>query len=130
MKKMNISVTAKAVYLPDQSSAEEHRFLWSYEITILNQSDQIVQLLNRCWRITDVSGHIEEVQGPGVIGLQPLIKVGKSFSYASFCQLLTPQGSMEGSYEMQTLDEERFTVQIPKFILISPMSAGARTLLH
>lgn len=132
MKKIKMSVVAKAAYLPEQSLAENNRFLWSYEITITNESDQVVQLLNRYWRITDMSGHIEEVRGPGVVGLQPLIKAGKSFSYTSFCQLLTPQGAMEGNYEMQTLDEERFMIEIPKFILLSPLSisSGARTLLH
>lgn len=132
MKKIKMGVAAKAAYLPEQSLAENNRFLWSYEITVTNESDQVVQLLNRYWRITDMSGHIEEVRGPGVIGLQPIIKGGKSFSYTSFCQLLTPQGSMEGNYEMQTLDEERFMIEIPKFILVSPLSisGGTRTLLH
>jgi ApaG protein len=132
MKKIKMSVVAHAVYLPEHSLIEHHRFFWSYEVMITNESDQVVQLLNRYWRITDMSGNREEVRGPGVIGLQPLIKAGKSFSYTSFCQLATPQGSMEGNYEMQTLDEERFIVEIPKFILTSPMfgSSGMRPLLH
>src|SRR5690242_6419175 len=101
MKKITINITAKTTYLPEQSVQDEQRFLWSYEMTIENQSDEIVQLLNRYWKITDMRGKVEEVRGPGVIGLQPIIKPGKSFIYTSFCQLATPQGTMEGRYEMQ-----------------------------
>ena len=120
MKKITIDVGTQSTYLPEQSSQETQRFLWSYEIIIINQSDQTVQLLNRYWHITDMTGHIEEIRGPGVIGLQPLIKPGKRFVYNSYCQLTTPQGSMEGYYGFQTLEEEMFSVQIPKFVLTSP----------
>ena len=132
MNNNKIIITAQPVYLADQSIVEQQRFLWSYEITIKNDTDEIIQLLNRYWRITDMSGQIEEVRGPGVVGLQPLIKPGKPFSYTSFCQLATPQGTMEGNYEMQTLNDERFQVPIPKFILTSPVSSFAtfRSMLH
>lgn len=116
-------ITAEAHYLPERSHSENSRFLWSYEITIENKSESMVQLLNRLWRITDMTGHVEEVRGPGVIGLQPVIKAGKTFSYTSFCQLMTPQGTMEGHYEMVAIETEiRFAVPVPKFILSSPAS--------
>jgi len=131
-KQISITISAQSLYLPDQSAPEEQRFLWSYEIAIANNGDEIIQLLNRYWRITDMTGRIEEVRGPGVIGLQPIIKPGKKFVYNSFCQLSTPQGTMEGQYQMQTLDEVLFWVDIPKFILTSPasLSAPLRAKLH
>lgn len=131
-KKIKIQVSAKATYLPEESSPVNQRFLWSYEMTVMNQSEEIVQLLNRYWRITDLSGKVEEVRGPGVVGLQPIIKPGKAFTYTSFCQLNTPQGTMEGYYELQSLDEIRFLAEIPKFILTSPVTvtAGYRSKLH
>lgn len=99
---------------------------------IANHSDAIVQLLNRFWRITDMFGNVEEIHGPGVVGLQPLIKSQKDFSYTSFCQLITPQGTMEGYYEFQDLNEKHFTIEIPKFILTSPesLNEGFRSRLH
>ncbi len=132
MKKFSITITAAVKYLPEQSSEETHRYIWSYEITVENNSDEIVQLLNRYWRITEMSGHVEEVRGPGVVGLQPVIKPGQKFTYNSFCQLTTPQGTMEGHYEMQTLDEVHFSAQIPKFILMTPstISQAFRDRLH
>lgn len=129
-KEYKLQVLAHPNFLPEQSSADENRYIWSYEITIKNPSEDIIQLLNRCWRITDMTGHVEEIRGPGVIGLQPLIKPGKEFVYTSFCQLQTPQGTMEGYYELQNLDEERFIVQIPKFVLTCPGVGKFRSSLH
>lgn len=131
MKKITMNIAAHPTYLSEQSS-KSHSFLWSYEITIQNDSQEIVQLLNRYWRIVDMTGHVEEVRGPGVVGLQPIIKPGKKFMYNSLCQLTTPQGSMEGHYEFQTLDEETFTVPIPKIILLAPedVAAAFRSRLH
>lgn len=131
MKNIKMTISAVSTYLPEQSAAENQRYLWSYEISITNDSDEIIQLLNRYWRITDMTSHVEEVRGPGVVGLQPLIKPGKKFSYTSFCQLITPQGTMEGQYEMQTLEETRFIVPIPKFVLASTgMGEAWRGRLH
>lgn len=132
MKEIKVHIVAQSKYLSDQSSPEAHRFMWSYEITVSNQSEEIIQLLNRYWRITDMSGHIEEVRGPGVVGLQPIIKPGKQFVYSSFCQLTTPQGTMEGYYEMQNLNDTHFVAQVPKFVLASsdPMSDVFRSRLH
>ena len=115
-----IDIVAQSYFLPEQSIIENNRYMWSYEISIVNNSEGIIQLLNRYWCITDMMGHIEEVRGPGVVGLQPVIKPGKKFTYTSFCQLMTPQGTMEGHYEMQTLEEDNFVVSIPKFVLTMP----------
>ena len=130
--KNKIIITAKSTYLPEQSFAEQQRFLWSYEITIKSEGEEMIQLLNRYWRITDMSGQVEVVHGPGVVGLQPILRPEKPFIYTSFCQLATPQGTMEGHFKMQTLNEESFEVPIPKFLLTSPVAEFAtyRSLLH
>ena len=131
-KKMKIFVSARSSYVLEQSDPISMKFVWSYEIVIDNQASDIVQLLNRHWVITDTTGKVEEVRGAGVIGLQPVIKPGRRFIYTSFCQLSTPQGTMEGTYEMQNLDEEHFEVAVPKFILSAPSSIAQafRSKLH
>ena|SRR3990167_5180799 len=131
-KKTAILVQAKPSYMSAQSDPFHLKFVWSYEITITNEGDDVVQLLNRYWRITEMTGHVEEVHGAGVVGLQPLIKPGKQFNYMSFCQLATPQGTMEGYYEMQNLNEIHFKVEIPKFILSAPtaLTRSFRSKLH
>lgn len=126
MSKIKIHVHANATYLPEQSIVASRRFFWSYEIKVVNDSAEVVQLLNRFWRITDMTGYVEEVRGPGVVGMQPVIKPGKQFTYTSFCQLTTPQGTMEGHYEMQNiLNDTQFIIEIPKFVLTSPMAIAA-----
>jgi ApaG protein len=134
-KKLNsivIGVSAEPNYIAEQSDPTNQKFVWSYEITIINESVEIVQLLHRYWRITDMTGKIEEIYGAGVIGLQPLIKPKNQFIYTSFCQLSTPQGTMEGHYEMQNLEEEHFNIEIPKFILSAPtaITRTFRSKLH
>lgn len=131
-KALRIHIKTHSHYLPDQSAIESGRFLWSYDVSIHNDTDEIIQLLNRYWRISDMRGKVEEVRGPGVIGLQPLIRPGKTFAYSSYCQLGTPQGTMEGHFEMQNLNEETFLVEIPQFSLISTSSSDTayRSRLH
>lgn len=124
MNKKNypIVVSARPSYIPEQSDPNGRKFVWAYEISIYNESDEIIQLLNRRWLITDLSGRVEEVRGEGVTGLQPIIKPNKQFTYTSYCQLITPQGTMEGSYGMMNLEDEKFNIEIPKFVLSAPSS--------
>lgn len=130
---MKIKIETKVAYESAQSEPDNQKFVWSYQITITNESEEMVQLLNRSWRIVETSGKTEEVRGVGVVGMQPVIKPGKNFVYTSFCQLNTPQGTMEGYYEMQSVeDESHFTVVIPKFVLSAPsaITRKHRTQLH
>jgi ApaG protein len=127
----SITIAVNSLYLPEQSIISNKRFFWSYEITITNNGQEIIQLLNRYWKITDMTGYVEEIRGPGVVGMQPVIKPGKQFTYTSFCQLVTPQGTMEGHYEMQVIkDDTQFLVEIPKFVLSSPAVASYQGSLH
>lgn len=125
-----IDISSRPNYVLEQSDPTHRKFVWSYEITIVNKSDEAVQLLSRFWQITDSTGKVDEIRGAGVVGLQPLIQPGKEFVYTSFCQLATPQGTMEGYYEMQNLNEEHFKVEIPKFILSAPASITAMFKSH
>jgi ApaG protein len=128
----DIYVSTIVNFVPDESESKNHKFTWVYEITIRNGGETIVQLLNRFWRIVDMSGKVEEVRGVGVVGLQPIIKPGKEFTYTSYCQLTTPQGTMEGMFEMQNLDDDQFQVAVPKFILSAPseMTKSFKSRLH
>ena len=76
--------------------------------------------MTRHWIITDATGHVEEVKGPGVVGEQPILAQGQSFEYTSGCPLPTPFGSMRGSYQMTTADGEQFDAEISEFILREP----------
>ena len=116
----DISVTVETSYLEKQSDPDEQYFVWAYRITIANHSDQTVQLLTRHWKISDGQGRVQEVRGDGVIGEQPILEPGASYTYSSGTPLQTPSGFMHGSYQMQSDDGERFDVDIPAFSLDSP----------
>jgi ApaG protein len=122
-----IRVTVEPRYLEDQSAPAERRFFWAYSVEIANSGASPVQILARHWTITDSNGKREEVRGMGVVGEQPVIGPGSSFSYTSGCPLTTPSGMMVGSY--QAIDEagEIFTVSIPAFSLDLP---GAKPVLN
>ncbi|TAN49672.1 MAG: Co2+/Mg2+ efflux protein ApaG [Rhodospirillales bacterium] len=115
-----ITVSVEPIYLEDQSSPEENHFVWAYRVRIENGSRDTVQLLRRHWRITDAMGRQQEVEGPGVVGEQPVLKPGESFEYTSGTPLPTASGIMAGTYQMENETGEQFLVGIPAFSLDSP----------
>lgn len=122
-----IAISVTPEFLADRSLPSQGQFFWAYTVEITNQSDATVQLLTRHWVITDASGHVQEVRGDGVIGQQPHVGPGATFTYTSGCPLTTPEGTMEGSYGMVDAAGQRFDAVIPLFALDSPL---VRRILH
>lgn len=115
-----VRVSVLSEYAPDRSSPKDRHWFFLYTITITNQGGEPVQLISRHWIITDGSGHVEQVRGLGVVGQQPVIAPGESFSYTSGCPLETPFGKMEGTYTMVTKSGDAFEVTIAPFTLSEP----------
>lgn len=115
-----VVVRVRPSYLAGQSDPEGGRWIWAYQIEIENRSDGPIQLLARSWTITDGHGHEEQIRGPGVVGEQPIIGPGDSYSYASGCPLGTPSGAMVGSYFCTDATGRGFEVAIPAFSLDIP----------
>ena len=116
----DIQVTVEPTFIESESSAEDERYFWAYQIEIANHGHEVVQLRSRHWRITDANGRTEEVRGAGVVGKQPVLQPGESFEYTSGTPLSTPSGIMVGSYSMVTTGGEHFDVAIPAFSLDAP----------
>jgi ApaG protein len=119
-----VKVEVESHYLAEKSNPLRQRWFFAYDIRISNLGEDVVQLLNRHWVITDANGDVEEVKGPGVVGNQPVLAPGESFSYTSFCPLTTPFGTMEGSYQMVTDDGRTFEAKIAQFALSQPMAVN------
>jgi ApaG protein len=115
-----VRVYVEARYSPDHSDPRKSEWFFLYTITISNEGPETVQLLNRHWVITDASGVVEQVRGPGVVGHQPVLRQGEKFEYTSGCPLKTPFGSMQGSYEMSLENGERFLADVAPFALREP----------
>jgi ApaG protein len=118
-----ITVRVAPRYLPDQSDARAPRHVWSYHVRVENGGAEAVQLRSRRWLITDGAGRSETIEGPGVIGQQPVIEPGMAFDYVSGVPLATPSGAMHGSDPM-TGASGGFDVAIPAFVLAVPADSG------
>lgn len=119
-----VTVEVESRYIREKSDPIRNRWFFAYDIRISNHGDDVVQLLNRHWIITDANGKVEEVKGPGVVGNQPILAPGESFDYTSFCPLTTPFGTMEGSYQMVTDGGTTFNADIAQFALSQPMTVN------
>jgi ApaG protein len=115
-----VRVRVQSQYDPSRSRPHQNQWFFLYTVRISNESSATVQLLSRHWIITDATGHVEEVRGPGVVGEQPVLGPGQSFEYTSGCPLTTPFGSMHGTYQMATGGGERFDATIASFTLSEP----------
>jgi ApaG protein len=123
-----VTVEVRTAYLAEHSRPQDGQYTFAYTITVRNQSDFPVQLLSRHWIITDADDDVQEVQGEGVVGEQPVIKAQASFSYTSGATLATPIGYMEGEYYMVLRDPfdidprdlPTFEVPIAPFTLHTP----------
>ncbi|MCX2573742.1 Co2+/Mg2+ efflux protein ApaG [Pedobacter sandarakinus] len=116
-----VKVSVETVYQPEYSNPINEHFMFAYRIEIANLSDYSVQLLRRQWHIFDSNSSRREVEGEGVVGIQPIIEPGQTHVYVSGCNLKTDMGSMRGTYLMKKLvDASEFDVDIPKFQLVAP----------
>lgn len=113
----DITVTVRPIYLDSQSDVMNRRFVFGYLIRIANDGAEEVQLLRRHWFIHDSTGRVQEVEGEGVVGEQPVIAEGQDYQYSSYCVLESFEGSMEGTYLMQRPNGDRFKITIPRFDL-------------
>ena len=120
-----VEITVEVFYQHDQSMPVQHEFMFAYRITLENLNPFAVQLLRRKWYIFDSIGEYRQVEGEGVVGQQPVLTPGESYSYVSGCNLKSDMGKMWGHYQMISLQSQReFKVDIPMFEMIAPMKGN------
>lgn len=116
-----VTVSVETFYQPEYSNPLSNEFMFAYRITIDNNNVYPVQLLRRHWYIFDAAGSLREVEGEGVIGVQPQINPGTQYQYISGCNLKTEMGKMYGTYLMENvLNKKQFDVTIPAFEMTVP----------
>lgn len=116
-----IAVSADVLYRPEYSRPIKREYIFTYNITICNESKHTIQLLSRYWNIFDSNNYRREVKGEGVVGQQPILEPGQIHQYTSACHLNSEFGVMRGQYTMvRIVDEQPFEVEIPAFILEVP----------
>lgn len=120
MANVKFDIQVKVKYIDAESNPENHYYFFAYHIRIKNIGKISAQLMSRHWIISDATGRVEEVRGPGVVGQQPMISPEETFEYESSCPLTTNNGSMKGFYNFVTMDGESHQIEIPEFFLIAP----------
>ena len=117
-----IKVVVETEYQPSYSSPSQYHYVFTYKITIENQSDFTIQLKRRHWLIHDAGFTMREVEGEGVVGLQPVLEPGETHQYVSGCNLKSGIGKMVGTYQMErVVDGAFFQVKVPAFVMVAPL---------
>lgn len=116
-----ITISVETYYQPEYSNSVNSEFMFAYRITIENNNAFPVKLLSRHWYIYDSNGSMREVEGEGVVGVQPQINPGESYQYVSGCNLRSEIGKMNGTYQMENINTKKsFEVIIPAFEMCAP----------
>jgi ApaG protein len=116
-----VKISVETFYQSEYSNPINSEFMFAYKITIENNNDFPVKLLRRRWSIYDSNGSVKEVEGEGVVGVQPVIASASSYQYISGCNLRTEMGKMHGTYLLENVNNKKtFNVIIPSFLLQAP----------
>ena len=116
-----IEISVETFYQPDYSNPVSGEYMFAYRITIENRNNFPVKLHRRHWYITNSNGSNREVEGEGVVGVQPTLQSGERYQYVSGCNLRSEMGKMHGTYLMENLhNKTTFDVNIPVFEMIVP----------
>jgi ApaG protein len=118
-----IRVHVRNRYEPEFSKPLEQRYIFSYKVTIENRSHFGIKIIKRKWHIVDSIGHVRDVEGSGIVGVQPEILPGRIFEYDSACDLKSALGTMSGVYEVKhrsRTETRTIEVAIPTFQLEVP----------
>lgn len=118
---LGVKVSVETFFQPEYSHPVDFVFRFAYRITIENNNEFPIRLLRRHWVIYDSFAQLSEIDGEGVVGVQPVIAPGETYQYISGCNLESEIGKMHGSYQFENLlSRKLFDVSIPTFQLIAP----------
>lgn len=116
-----ITISVETFYQPEYSNPISGEFMFAYRITLQNNNPFPVQLLRRHWYIFDSNADASEVEGEGVIGIQPIIHPTEKYQYVSGCNLKSEIGKMHGMYFMENCHNKKtFLINVPAFEMIVP----------
>ena len=116
-----VEVSVETFYQQDYSNPMQSEYMFAYRIAIENHNSFPVKLHRRHWHIFDSNGSYREVEGEGVVGVQPVLSPGEKYQYVSGCNLKTEMGKMHGTYQMENLNSKQlFDVNIPPFEMFVP----------
>jgi|SRR5690625_1225603 len=117
-----VTISVETFYQPEYSNPLNGEFMFAYRIEIENNNQFPIKLLRRRWHIIDADGSRREMEGKGVVGMQPVIQPGENYRYISGVNLRTEIGKMYGAFCMQNQqNKHRFDAAIPEFVMVVPL---------
>ena len=117
-----VEISVKTTFLLEESLLPDGPFRFKYDVVVQNHLPYSIQLLRRQWFVEHLLLGAAEIEGEGVIGLQPEILPDGKFTYSSFTEFFVPYGKMTGYYTFKNLfNEELFKVKIPEFTMVYPI---------
>jgi ApaG protein len=120
-----VEVSVESFYQADYSNPLQSEYMFAYRIRLENHNAFPVKLHRRHWNIFDSNGSYREVEGEGVVGVQPVLQPSEKYEYVSGCNLRTEMGRMDGTYKMENLNNKTmFDVDIPSFEMIVPFKGN------
>jgi ApaG protein len=110
----------KYAYHPVQAMPDRPH-MFTYHLTIHNQSQSTVAILARKWILRYQDGEVDVIEGDKVVGRTPELAPGQSFSYASF-HLVAMNADVEGAFHGVDDAGHQIRATIPPFQLEIPDS--------
>jgi ApaG protein len=109
-------------YQPGQTPrGKPHVF--TYHLTIHNQSETTVTILARKWVLHGTDGEVNVIEGDKVVGKTPELAPGQSFSYASF-HIVGTGAAVSGAFHGVDASGSLISVPIVPFELNIPGESG------
>lgn len=92
-----LTIGTKSWLLPHR--IEDQRYWqYGYELRFTNSSEEPLQLLNKTWQVTELSGALRSRSSSMLLGMQPVIYSGDSVAFKSAITLDNIKGSMKGQF--------------------------------
>ncbi len=101
------------------NAPQETPHVFVYFLTIDNRSDRRVKLLGRKWIVTSSNGEKLVIEGDKIVGKEPDLAPGESFSYNSF-HISATEASAIGSFHGVDESGNRVHTRIPRFSMRLP----------
>lgn len=120
------TVSVRTAFLHHESGTNPPMFHYAYQVAQEMDSDGdealSMKLERRYWKIDNLKGDIDEVDGPGVIGKYPVLRPGAFHKYASRTSFSVPSGEMSGFFTYQRLAPpfQHKMLRVPLFKLDAP----------
>jgi ApaG protein len=118
---LKASVT-RVVHDPSLSAPKDRPHPFVYFITILNESEETVQIFGRKWIVRDIEGRTEVYEGDGVVGQFPRLVPGQQFKYNSY-HVVRVESAAIGSFFGTTDSGLNVCVTMAEFVMCPPMMA-------